>query len=145
LAVRFAFSGFAAMAPVMVAALFWKRSTKYGALASTLWVAAWLLLTWYLQTISDGTAPGPGKPPVLIFPTLGHLFERTIVNVTVFGFLPVVPMVLGSAVCMIVVSLLTAPPSAETIAKYFPKQMSESPSRGAQAEQASEQVASRGR
>src|ERR1035441_9130078 len=32
LAVRFAFSGFAAMAPVMVAALFWKRSTKYGAL-----------------------------------------------------------------------------------------------------------------
>jgi hypothetical protein len=82
---------------------------------------------------------------VLIFPTLGHLFERTIVNVTVFGFLPVVPMVLGSAVCMIVVSLLTSPPSAETIAKYFPKQMSESPSRGAQAEQASEQVASRGR
>src|ERR1051326_6603617 len=42
LAVRFAFSGFAAMAPVMVAALFWKRSTKWGALASTLWVAAWL-------------------------------------------------------------------------------------------------------
>jgi SSS family solute:Na+ symporter len=31
LAVRFAFSGFAAMAPVMIAALFWKRSTKYGA------------------------------------------------------------------------------------------------------------------
>src|SRR5436190_19250620 len=40
LAVRFAFSGFAAMAPVMIAALFWKRSTKWGALASTLWVAA---------------------------------------------------------------------------------------------------------
>ena len=40
MAVRFAFSGFAAMAPVMIAALFWKRSTKYGALASTLWVAA---------------------------------------------------------------------------------------------------------
>jgi len=27
--VRYAFSGFAAMAPVMVAALFWKRSTKW--------------------------------------------------------------------------------------------------------------------
>jgi len=37
LAVRFAFSGFAAMAPVMIAALFWRRSTKHGALASTLW------------------------------------------------------------------------------------------------------------
>ena len=43
LAVRFAFSGFAAMAPVMVAALFWKRSSKWGALASTLWVAACLV------------------------------------------------------------------------------------------------------
>jgi Na+/proline symporter len=143
LAVRFAFSGFAAMAPVMIAALFWKRSTKYGALASTLWVAGWLLLTWYLQTISDGTAPGPGKPPVLIFPALGHMFERTIVNVTVYGFLPVVPMVLGSAVCMIIVSLLTTPPSAETIAKYFPQPASESLGRGEQAEPASEQVAYR--
>ena len=119
LAVRFAFSGFAAMAPVMIAALFWKRSTKYGALASTLWVAAWLLLTWYLQNMSDSMAPAPGKPPVLIFPALGHLFERGLVNVTVYGFLPVVPMVLGSALCMILFSLLTAPPSAETIEKYF--------------------------
>jgi SSS family solute:Na+ symporter len=145
LAVRFAFSGFAAMAPVMIAALFWKRSTKYGALASTLWVAGWLLLTWYLQNISDAMAPGPGKPPLLIFPALGHLFERTIVNVTVYGFLPVVPMVLGSALCIIVVSLLTAPPSAETIAKYFPQQMSESPGHSAQPEPAFEQAAARAR
>jgi Na+/proline symporter len=133
------------MAPVMIAALFWKRSTKYGALASTIWVAGWLLLTWYLQSISDGTAPGPGRPPTLIFPALGHLFERTIVNVTVFGFLPVVPMVLGSAVCMIVVSLLTSPPSAETIAKYFPEQMNETPGQGAKAESAIEQFAAKAR
>jgi SSS family solute:Na+ symporter len=119
LAVRFAFSGFAAMAPVMIAALFWKRSTKYGALASTLWVAAWLILTWWLQHVSDGLAPKPGQPPALIFSTLGHLFERTTANVTVFGFLPVVPMVLGSALCMIVGSLCSAPPSQRTIAKYF--------------------------
>ena len=120
LAVRFAFSGFAAMAPVMIAALFWKRSTKYGALASTLWVAAWLVLTWYLQKISDGSAPKPGQAPLLIFPALGHLFERTTANVTVFGFLPVVPMVLGSALWMILVSLATPPPSIGTIRKYFP-------------------------
>src|SRR5262249_59276367 len=80
LAVRFAFSGFAAMAPVMIAALFWKRSTKYGALASTLWVATWLVLTWYLQRISDGAAPKPGQPPVVIFQVLGHLFERSTAN-----------------------------------------------------------------
>src|SRR6201999_1156335 len=43
IAIRFAFSGFAAMAPVMIAALFWKRSTKWGALASTLVVAATLI------------------------------------------------------------------------------------------------------
>ncbi len=120
LAVRFAFSGFAAMAPVMIAALFWKRSTKYGALASTLWVAAWLALTWYLQHISDALAPKPGQPPVLIFPGLGHLFERTTANVTIFGFLPVVPMVFGSAACMVVASLLSRAPSRQTLERYFP-------------------------
>ncbi len=121
LAVRFAFSGFAAMAPVMLAALFWKRSTKYGALASTLWVAGWLILVWSLQRFSDGMAPKPGQPSVLIFPALGHLFERSTANVTLFGFLPVVPMVLGSAVCMVVVSLATRPPSLQTVEKYFPE------------------------
>jgi solute:Na+ symporter, SSS family len=119
LAVRFAFSGFAAMAPVMVAALFWRRSTKYGALASTLWVGGWLILTWYLQNISNGMAPKPGQAPVLIFPALGHLFERTAAGITVYGFLPVVPMVFGSAACMVVFSLLTRPPSPATIEKYF--------------------------
>ena len=120
LAVRFAFSGFAAMSPVMIAALFWKRSTKHGALASTLWVAAWLVLTWYIQRISDGIAPKPGQPPVLVFSALGHLFERSTANVTVFGFLPVVPMVLGSAAVMVLFSLLTPAPSRATIEKYFP-------------------------
>jgi solute:Na+ symporter, SSS family len=126
LAVRFAFSGFAAMSPVMIAALFWKRSTKYGALASTLWVAAWLLLTWYVQRVSDGMAPKPGQPPVVIFSALGHLFERTTANVTVFGFLPVVPMVLGSALWMGIVSWLTPPPSQATIERYFPSSGSQS-------------------
>src|ERR1043165_4250601 len=119
LAVRFAFSGFAAMAPVMIAALFWKRSTKYGALASTLWVACWLALTWYVQQVSNGIAPTPGKPPVIVFSALGHFFERSTANVTVYGFLPVVPMVLGSAAVMIFFSLLTPAPSRATIEKYF--------------------------
>jgi hypothetical protein len=65
-------------------------------------------------------APKPGQPPVVIFLGLGHLFERTTANVTCYGFLPVVPMVLGSAVLMIVVSLFTPPPSRATIEKYFP-------------------------
>ena len=49
IAIRYAFSGFAAMAPVMIAALFWKRSTKWGALAATLFVAATLIGSAMLQ------------------------------------------------------------------------------------------------
>jgi SSS family solute:Na+ symporter len=59
IAIRFAFSGFAAMAPVMVAALFWKRSTKWGALAATLFVAATLTSFAMLQ---GSPAPPPGMP-----------------------------------------------------------------------------------
>jgi hypothetical protein len=40
--------------------------------------------------------------------------------VRVLGFMTVVPMVLISALLMILVSLLTAPPSRATIERYFP-------------------------
>jgi hypothetical protein len=35
------------------------------------------------------------------------------------GFMTVVPMVLGSALCVILFSLATPPPNQATIAKYF--------------------------
>jgi solute:Na+ symporter, SSS family len=121
LAIRFAFSGFAALAPVMVAALFWKRSTKWGALAAALWVGATVIITWYLQDSSvallKDLKPGTAAQ---IYPALGDLLLRSAGGVTVYGYLPVVPMVLGSAALMWVVSLLTAPPSAATVEKYFP-------------------------
>lgn len=174
LAIRFAFSGFAALAPIMLAALFWKRSTKWGALASAIWVTIGVLGTWYLTNVSEAIAPkppaaaartggpsapgagragpamtaqapggapergpgaggtggagGPGKKPVTnvqIYPALGDLFLRSATQVTVFGFLPVVPMVLGSALLMIIVSLLTPAPSRATIEKYFPSRPGE--------------------
>ncbi len=40
LAIQYAFSGYAALSPLLVAALFWRGSTKWGALATTVWVAA---------------------------------------------------------------------------------------------------------
>ena len=178
LAIRFAFSGFAALAPIMLAALFWKRSTKWGALAASAWVAACVIATWWLTAYSDPIAPRPPRPrpaasaqagprgsqagdmhgapaglqpspappgtrsapragtpspgarpggpppaapqPVRVFPQLGDLFLRGPTNVTVYGYLPVMPMVLGSALLMIVVSLLTRPPSRETLDRYFP-------------------------
>jgi TorA maturation chaperone TorD len=61
------------------------------------------------------------------------------------GFMTVVPMVFGSALCMIAGSLFTRPPSQATIAKYFPQQLNELPGQGAKSELAFEQVASRGR
>jgi hypothetical protein len=67
------------------------------------------------------------------------------VNVTVFGFLPVVPMVLGSAACMLVGSLLTRPPSAATIAKYFPGHVRKAAGRAAGPAPAVERYAARAR
>src|ERR1700722_7949427 len=61
IAIRFAFSGFAAMAPVMIAALFWKRSTKWGALASTLFVASTLIGFAFMQ--GKPTPTPAAKPP----------------------------------------------------------------------------------
>jgi len=119
LAIRFAFSGFAALSPIMVAALFWKRSTKWGALAAAVWVLVTMLGSWYLFQISVPLAPRPGQPPVAIIPALGDLFLRTPGNVTVYGYLPVMPMCVGSALLMIVVSLLTRPPSKGTLERYF--------------------------
>jgi len=120
LAIRFAFSGFAAMAPVMIAALFWRRSNKWGALAATLWVAGTMFGSWYLYSATQGIAPKPGQPFVQIVPAIGDLLQRSPTNVLVHGYLPVVPMCLGSALWMIVVSVITPAPKRTTIERYFP-------------------------
>ena len=39
LAIQYAFTGYAALAPLLIGALYWRGSTKWGALASTTWVA----------------------------------------------------------------------------------------------------------
>jgi ABC-type transport system involved in multi-copper enzyme maturation permease subunit len=57
---------------------------------------------------------------VQIYPALGNMFLRGPTNVTVYGFLPVMPMVLISGLLMWLVSLATPPPSQATIDKYFP-------------------------
>jgi solute:Na+ symporter, SSS family len=118
IAIRYAFSGFAALAPVMVAALFWKRSTKWGALAATLFTAACLVCFAVLQnTCHPGDVIcqiGQGKDAIKV------LFLNPRGDVGFWnGFMPVVPMVFGSALCMIAGSLVTRPPSQATIDKYF--------------------------
>jgi solute:Na+ symporter, SSS family len=57
---------------------------------------------------------------VQIYPQLGDMFLRSANNVLIYGYLPVMPMVIGSALLMILFSLITPPPSRKTIEKYFP-------------------------
>jgi Na+/proline symporter len=118
IAIRYAFSGFAAMAPVMIGALFWKRSTKWGALAATLFTAACLL---YFAVIQNSHKAGDiiwqlgqGKDAIKV------LFLNPRGDVSFWnGFMTVVPMVFGSALLMLLVSMITRPPSQKTIDKYF--------------------------
>jgi Na+/proline symporter len=89
LAVQYAFSGYTALSPLLFAALFWKRSTKWGALAVALWTAFAVI---YTARVPGGLAWG--------------------------GLMPVVPMTLISCALMLTVSLATRPPSPATIARY---------------------------
>ncbi len=89
LAVQYAFSGYSALSVLLFAALFWKRSTKWGALAVAVWTASAVIYT----------ARVPGA-------------------LAWFGLMPVVPMTLVAALLMIVVSLATKPPSATTLRRY---------------------------
>jgi SSS family solute:Na+ symporter len=117
LAIQYAFSGFAALSPLLIAALFWRGSTKWGALAVTLWTAASVIAVAVFQS----TVPAPAPGPATVFWTLGgtEVLSRTPGGTAVFGFMPVVPMVIVSALLMWLVSLATKKPAASTIAKYF--------------------------
>jgi SSS family solute:Na+ symporter len=119
LAIQYAFSGFAALSPLLVAALFWRGSTKWGALASTVWVAFAVIAVAIFQRIVP--APPPGPPSVVWSLGGTEVLARTFGGTSVFGFMPVVPMVLVSALLMWVVSLLTPKPAPATVARYFPR------------------------
>jgi solute:Na+ symporter, SSS family len=117
LAVQYAFTGFAALSPLLVAALFWRGSTKWGALAVTVWVVAGMTAVALFQNAIPAPAPGP---PVVVWRLFGwEGLARTPGGTAVFGFMPVVPMVLVSALLMAIVSSVTPKPGAATIARYF--------------------------
>ena len=117
LAIQYAFSGFASLSPLLVAALFWRGSTKWGALASTVWTASAVVAVAAFQAAVPAPAPGP---PTVIWSLGGtEILARTPGGTAVFGFMPVVPMVIVSALLMIVVSRLTRKPSEATIERYF--------------------------
>jgi len=91
------FTGFAALFPVVVAAVFWKRSTKWGAVASTAsTIGLWVYFVVHGWKDPDYTLAGTGIMPVAV-------------------------ILLVSTAAMILGSLLTRPPDAATLAKFFPR------------------------
>ncbi|HEX6045144.1 MAG TPA: sodium:solute symporter family protein [Pyrinomonadaceae bacterium] len=117
LAIQYAFSGFASLSPLLIAALFWKGSTKWGALAVALWTAAAVIAVAIFQAMVP--APAPGGNTVVWWLGGAEALARTPGGTAVFKFMPVVPMVIVSALLMYFVSLATRKPAQTTIAKYF--------------------------
>ncbi len=117
IAVQYAFSGFTTLLPLLIAALFWRGSTKWGALAVVIWTAVTMTAVAVLQ----GVVPAPPPGTVVSVLTMGDvdLVTRTPSGTDVLGFMPVLPMLVGSSLLMIVVSWLTPKPAAKTLARYF--------------------------
>lgn len=97
------FTGYAALFPVVVAALFWKRSTKWGAFASVLSVIVlWLYFVYVGWNSADYTIADSGIMPVGL-------------------------MLVVSTLAMIVGSLLTRPQEQAVLEKLFPAARSLAP------------------
>jgi SSS family solute:Na+ symporter len=113
---QYAFAGYAALSPLLVAALFWRRSTKWGALAVALWATAAVVAVAVVQAF----VPPPAGPPTVLWHVAGvDVVTRGAGGLAILNLLPVVPMTLVSALLMWIVSLATAKPSDETVARYF--------------------------
>lgn len=95
------FSGFAALFPLVFAAVYWKGATKAGAFASIL-VTVVLWSTLFYRDIIAVKPPGQAGEEMLIA-----------------GMMPVMFLVIASAVALVVVSLISRKPSADTIRKFF--------------------------
>lgn len=91
------FTGFASLAPLVFAALYWKRVTKAGAYACVL-VAAGVGMGLFMRAELDAAQ-----------------------EFLVWGMMPVTVCLAASTAALVVVSLLTQPPSEATIRKFFAK------------------------
>jgi solute:Na+ symporter, SSS family len=95
------FTGFASLAPLVFAALYWKRVTKMGAYAciGTAAIVGLILFlkAWYETGLSDRN------------------------EYLVWGVMPVTINITASTLALVVVSLMTKPPSEATVFKFFGK------------------------
>ena len=89
------FTGFAGLFPIVVAALFWRRSTKLGVFAAIISV----ILLWLYFFLQNWRTPG--------------------YSVGGTGIMPAAILIAVSSVTLIVVSLFTKPPNSQTLEKFF--------------------------
>jgi SSS family solute:Na+ symporter len=103
------FSGFSGLFPLVFAAIYWRRLTAPGAIACVL--TTWI--TWAVLFYRSGF--GENK---------GYAFPEAPVPIgggwAIPPMLPVVTIAAASTLVLIIVSLATRPPNAQTLAKFFP-------------------------
>ena len=96
------FSGFASLFPLVLAAIYWRRATRAGALACVLaMVVSWGILFWR----------------GLVRPSLEGVSLDG--DYLVLGMMPVTISFAASAVALVVVSLLTTPPPAAHVDQFM--------------------------
>jgi SSS family solute:Na+ symporter len=100
-------SGFAGLFPVVVAALYWRRSTRAGVLAAI----ATVVVLWVGFFAASYGSPGE-------------------YSVGDSGVLPVVFLLAGASMSLVSVSLVTAPPGAEVLDRFFPESIEASKKSG---------------
>lgn len=93
-------TGFSSLIPVMIAALYWKRSTATGVVAALItMLVAWI--GFYLHSVS----------------TAGEYTGDYTVMGT--GIMPIIPIFLLTSFVLVVVSLLTKPPAKAHLTEFF--------------------------
>jgi SSS family solute:Na+ symporter len=89
------FTGYASLLPLALAAIYWKRATRGGAIASVLTVA----VLWIVFFVRGWSVPGY---------TVGGT-----------GIMPVAVILVSGAVALVLVSLAGRPPDRDVLARFF--------------------------
>ena len=117
------FSAFSSLFPLLLAAVFWRRSTKLGAYLSTLTV---LLLVSFFYCLADYGANDEYTITWTGLQNLGTQINnlvKGIPNKTIApqdGIMPVMLILPISALVLLIGSLVSRPPSDKTLERFFP-------------------------
>jgi len=102
------FSGFAGLFPLVFAAIYWRRLTAWGAMASVLTtIVLWTVLFGRADFGANRRYAFPESPVVITD------------SLSIPPMLPVVAIFLCSATVLVLVSVVTKPPNEKTLARFF--------------------------